>query len=92
MKSIRQSSARIARWRGALALLVIVAAAPLWLWLNATTHVRDWLTETVSAGIGKSDRRGKVTAESYAVEGGAEETCEPDRMKQAELVCGQWTA
>jgi len=32
---------------------VIVAAAPLWLWLNATTHVRDWLTETVSAGIGK---------------------------------------
>jgi len=31
----------------------MVAAAPLWLWLNATTHVRDWLTETVSAGIGK---------------------------------------
>ena len=32
---------------------MIVAAASLWLWLNATTHVRDWLTETVGASIGK---------------------------------------
>ncbi|MDF0673669.1 MAG: AsmA-like C-terminal region-containing protein [Nitrospira sp.] len=53
VKSIRRSSARIALWGGALALLVIVAAASLWLWLNATTQVRDWLAETVSASIGK---------------------------------------
>src|SRR5574337_1370458 len=53
VKSIRQSSARIARWGGVLSLLVIVAAASLWLWLNATTHVRDWLTQTVGASIGK---------------------------------------
>lgn len=53
MKSIGQSSVRITRWGGALALFVIVAAASLWLWLNATTQVRDWLTKTVSASIGK---------------------------------------
>ncbi|MDF0666131.1 MAG: AsmA family protein [Nitrospira sp.] len=52
MKSIRRSSVRITRWSGALALLVIVAAAALF-WLNATTYVQDWLTETVSASIGK---------------------------------------
>lgn len=43
----------MARWGGALALFVIVVAVSLWLWLNATTHVRDWLTETVGASIGK---------------------------------------
>ncbi|NGZ09688.1 MAG: AsmA family protein, partial [Nitrospira sp. LK70] len=53
MKSIGQSSARFALWGGALALLVIVAAASLWLWLNVTTQVRDWLTERVGASIGK---------------------------------------
>lgn len=53
MKSIRRSSTRIALWGGALALLVIVAAASFWLWLNATTYARDWLTGTVSASIGK---------------------------------------
>lgn len=53
VRSIRQSSARFALWGGALALLVIIAAASLWLWLNVTTQVRDWLTERVSASIGK---------------------------------------
>ena len=32
---------------------MIVAATSLWLWLGATTHLRNWLTETVSANIGK---------------------------------------
>jgi uncharacterized protein involved in outer membrane biogenesis len=32
---------------------VIVAVTGLWLWLDAT-RIRDWLTETISAAIGKS--------------------------------------
>ena len=52
--SIRQSLARVALWGSALTFLLMVAATSLWLWLDAANQIRDWLTETVSAGIGKS--------------------------------------
>lgn len=60
--AMRRASARIVLWGSVFAVVAIVAATSLWMWLDATAQVRNWLAETVSAAIGKKVTiRGPVT-------------------------------